>query len=213
LAPEFQSLLGARSLNGDFFVSDNRMFSMPRVHVPQALLPISLVIATLCLASLLPLVHSKAQVISTSTCCKKMDWTDEFKDCKAICRAYVHYPSIQSCVINETCSYLLKDWGKLQATLKASKQALSVPCDMSAKRALCAYHFPRCFDDQRILGHMVCDSTCQDMQDDCSLGLDQITTRPKCIDRNVDCSNPASVPTPLHSILLLLSTLSLALLT
>ena len=115
--------------------------------------------------------------------------------------------------IREWCNENLDKVDRIADYLKASKQTLSVPCDMSAKRALCAYHFPRCFDDQRILGHMVCDSTCQDMQDDCSLGLDQITTRPKCIDRNVDCSNPASVPRPLDSILLLLSTLSLALLT
>jgi len=188
------------------------MFWMPRLHIPRALLPISLVIATLCLASLLPLVNSKATLVSTKTCCQKMDW-DEFKECKTICRAYVHYPTIQSCVVNETCSYLVKDWGRLQFMLKDKKQALTVPCDMSAKRALCAYHFPRCLDDQRILGHMVCDSTCQDMQGDCLLGLDQITTRPKCSDRNIDCSNPSSILRPSNIILLLASSLALAQLT
>jgi hypothetical protein len=147
---------------------------------------------TLCFATFLPLVDTAAKIISTSTCCRNVDWSD-YNECKAICRAYVHYPTIQSCVVNETCSYLVRDWGKFLASLKAKKQSLSVPCDMSAKRALCAYHFPRCMDDQRIFGHMVCESTCQDMADDCSHSLDSVTSRPKCSDRNIDCSNHSAL--------------------
>jgi hypothetical protein len=139
-----------------------------------------------------------------------MDWS-EFEDCKKICRAYVHYPTIQSCVVNETCTYVVKDWMNFQAALKAKKQTLSVPCDMSAKRALCAYHFPRCMDDQRIFGHMVCQSTCQDMIDDCNHDLNAVTSRPKCSDRNIDCSNPSVLLHPLHITMLMPFILALAL--
>lgn len=186
------------------------MFRTSCFRAPRSLLPISLVLATLFFATLLPSARSKAVLISTSTCCKSMDWAG-FDECKKICRAYVHYPTIQSCVVNETCSYLVKDWGTFQASLKAKKQTLSVPCDMSAKRALCAYHFPRCMDDQRIFGHMVCESTCQDMAEDCSLDLDAVTSRPKCSDRNIDCSNPSSLLQPANLILLPFFTLALAL--
>ncbi len=138
-----------------------------------------------------------------------MDWPEE--ECKSICRAYVHYPTIQSCVSNETCAYVVKDWSVFKAILKSKKQTLTVPCDMSAKRALCAYHFPRCIDDQRIFGHMVCETTCRDMQDDCSLDLNAVTNRPKCSDRNIDCSNHSTSLQPVHFILLLLFTSALAL--
>ncbi len=178
--------------------------------IPRSLLTVSVLLATLFFASMLPLADSKAQIISTSTCCQSMDWS-EFDECKKICRAYVHYPTIQSCVVNETCTYVVKDWLKLQAVLKAKKQTLSVPCDMSAKRALCAYHFPRCMDDQRIFGHMVCHSTCQDMLDDCSFELNAVTSRPKCSDRNIDCSNPSVLLKPLNISLLMSFILALAL--
>ena len=186
------------------------MISMRHLQCPRTLLPISIVLTTLCLASFLPSVHSKAQIISTKTCCSGMDW-EEFNECKTLCRAYVHYPTIQSCLVNETCSYLVKDWRVFKAILKSKKQTLSVPCDMSAKRALCAYHFPRCMDDQRIFGHMVCESTCQDMQDDCGLSLNDVTNRPKCSDRNIDCSNHAASLQPANLILLYLFALALAL--
>ena len=185
------------------------MFSMGRPLAPRSLFPLSLVLLTLCFASLLPYAQSKAKIISTGTCCTHMDWPEE--ECKSICRAYVHYPTIQSCVSNETCAYVVKDWRVFKAILKSKKQTLTVPCDMSAKRALCAYHFPRCFDDQRIFGHMVCESTCRDMQDDCSLDLNAVTNRPKCSDRNIDCSNHSTLLQPLHFILLLLFTSALAL--
>jgi hypothetical protein len=179
-------------------------------RIPVALLPVSIMLATLFFGSMLPLVDSKAEIISTKTCCSHMDWS-EFDQCKAICRAYVHYPTIQSCVVNETCTYVLKDWSNLQAALKAKKQTLSVPCDMSAKKALCAYHFPRCIDDQRIFGHMVCESTCQDMFDDCSIDLNSVTARPKCSDRNIDCSNHSALLRPLSISVLMSFILALAL--
>ncbi|EKX48145.1 hypothetical protein GUITHDRAFT_137081 [Guillardia theta CCMP2712] len=70
---------------------------------------------------------------------------------------------------------------------------MSIPCELALRRAVCAYHFPRCVNDYLIFSYEVCRETCEDVSIYCNITLDEVVNIPRCTDRNFGCTGGAGM--------------------
>lgn len=144
----------------------------------------------------------------------------ELTRCKQECRAFVQYSSNQACVLNATCHYAITDFDNALALAKQRLKEsyvctanyrvcnpgvsclggtctdppniVSIACELALRRAMCAYHFPRCITDNIIFAHEVCMEQCDDVFAYCNITLDETVSVPKCATRNFGCVGGAS---------------------
>ena len=62
---------------------------------------------------------------------------------------------------------------------------VSIACELALRRAMCAYHFPRCITDNIIFAHEVCMEQCDDVFAYCNITLDETVSVPKCASKGM----------------------------
>eukprot|EP00277_Geminigera_cryophila_P014278 CAMPEP_0179460350 /NCGR_PEP_ID=MMETSP0799-20121207/43429_1 /TAXON_ID=46947 /ORGANISM="Geminigera cryophila, Strain CCMP2564" /LENGTH=140 /DNA_ID=CAMNT_0021262571 /DNA_START=331 /DNA_END=753 /DNA_ORIENTATION=+ len=79
----------------------------------------------------------------------------------------------------------------LGGTCADPPQIMSIACELALRRAMCAYHFPRCVTDSITFAHEVCMETCDDVKTFCNITLDEVVSVKKCTKRNFGCTGTA----------------------
>mmetsp|Transcript_1518 Transcript_1518/g.3680 ORF Transcript_1518/g.3680 Transcript_1518/m.3680 type:complete len:263 (+) Transcript_1518:2-790(+) len=144
----------------------------------------------------------------------------ELYECKGICEAMVPYTTTQSCALNQTCTYAMASYNTayelalnrlsesrvcsttqrvcfdgvtcLGGACREPPNDMSVACELTLRRAMCAYHFPRCIFDQLIISHEVCMELCDEVVAFCNFTIDEVVRVPKCVGRNFGCTGAAA---------------------
>lgn len=144
----------------------------------------------------------------------------ELNRCRQECRAFVQYTSTQACVLNETCVFAMANFDRaislakrrlsesyvctadyrvcypgvdcLGGTCADPPNIMSIACELALRKAMCAYHFPRCITDNILFAHEVCRETCDNVKTFCNLTLDEVVSVSKCTTRNFGCTGSAS---------------------
>ena len=158
-------------------------------------------------------------------CCKLPNFLNptvapELVRCKQECRAFVQYPTKQSCQLNETCKFAMMNFDTaltlarqrlsqssvctadyrvcfrgrgdcLGGTCADPPAILSIACELALRKAMCAYHFPRCVNDLVTFAHEVCMETCDNVKAYCNITLDEVVAVKKCTTRNFGCLSAA----------------------
>mmetsp|Transcript_22879 Transcript_22879/g.74666 ORF Transcript_22879/g.74666 Transcript_22879/m.74666 type:complete len:215 (-) Transcript_22879:104-748(-) len=141
--------------------------------------------------------------------------------CQQECGAFVQYATTQSCILNSTCEHAMADFTTamnlavkrlsvsqvctsdfrvcfpgvscLGGECNPGPNTMSIPCELALRRAVCAYHFPRCVNDYLIFSYEVCRETCEDVSIYCNITLDEVVNIPRCTDRNFGCTGGAGM--------------------
>jgi hypothetical protein len=148
----------------------------------------------------------------------------ELNRCRQECRAFVQYTSTQACVLNETCVFAMANFDGaialakrrlresfvctadyrvcypgvncLGGTCADPPNTMSIACELALRKAMCAYHFPRCITDTILFAHEVCRETCDNVKTYCNMSLDEVVSVNKCTTRNFGCTGSASTQSP-----------------
>eukprot|EP00286_Rhodomonas_abbreviata_P011133 CAMPEP_0181327748 /NCGR_PEP_ID=MMETSP1101-20121128/22286_1 /TAXON_ID=46948 /ORGANISM="Rhodomonas abbreviata, Strain Caron Lab Isolate" /LENGTH=232 /DNA_ID=CAMNT_0023436467 /DNA_START=223 /DNA_END=921 /DNA_ORIENTATION=+ len=167
---------------------------------------------------------SLATSVSGDYCCKTPDFGNDNSNpelifCRQTCRSFVQYKTLQTCIMNETCTELTDDYTQglalaterlavsavctadsrvcyegvvcLGGECKGMPNPVSIACELALRKALCAFHFPVCVSDAVVFSNEVCMETCEEVHAYCNFTVNEVTEVPRCANRNFACTSRA----------------------